>query len=293
MSIAPGVRLTHASIIDDTTVSPWVVVGWRGGPGLRARVAAAIQHQAPDVAQVFGSGGNPALVAARSRSFEASIGRGWDRWQWDIGVFNRQDRDYLRQIGTETRRSGAFILPGNPLGQWENALHGSTYGVEATLSRHVAQGWGGWLAYSYGKNTYTDPSRGEQFPGDFDQRHAVVMYTFYQLSARTRASARVRLGSNFPIPGYLERAGGGTLRVSDVRNRVRLPEYARLDLNVSRAFFWSNRRLTLFAEVLNATDRANYRASNNGTIRTRTGEALGFLEQLFPLLPGVGLLIEF
>jgi RNA polymerase sigma factor (sigma-70 family) len=84
MSIAPGVRLTHASIIDDTSVSPWIVVGWRGGPGLRARAAAAIQHQAPDVGQVFGSGGNRALAAARSRTFETSVGRQWDRWRWDV-----------------------------------------------------------------------------------------------------------------------------------------------------------------------------------------------------------------
>jgi hypothetical protein len=117
------------------------------------------------------------------------------------------------------------------------------------------------------------------------------MYASYQLSARTRATAKIRLGSNFPIPAYVE-PGALDLTVSSTRNQTRLPRYARVDLNVSRAFFWSHHRLTLFAELMNVTNHANYRATA-GTIRFPRGDAFGFAEKLFPFLPVAGLMIEF
>jgi len=82
------------------------------------------------------------------------------------------------------------------------------------------------------------------------------------------------------------------LRVADQRNDVRLPQYQRLDLNVSRAFLFSKRRLTLFAEAMNATGRINLRA-NAGSVRTETGRAVGFTESLLPRIPVAGLLVEF
>jgi outer membrane cobalamin receptor len=287
----PGFRVSHASLIDDTYATPWLETQWIGGPSLRLRAAAGLYHQVPDVLQVVGLGGNLDLGLERARYLEGGIGQEVGRWRWDVTVFNRRDMGYVRQTGAETRRVGGVFVSGNPFGQWQNALEGHTHGVEASVERRDSGRWGGWLAYAYGESTYTDSVSRERFWGDYDQRHAVNMYASYQLSARTRATAKIRLGSNFPIPAYVE-PGALDLTVSSTRNQTRLPRYARVDLNVSRAFFWSHHRLTLFAELMNVTNHANYRATA-GTIRFPRGDAFGFAEKLFPFLPVAGLMIEF
>jgi Carboxypeptidase regulatory-like domain/TonB dependent receptor-like, beta-barrel len=291
VAISPGFKVTRASIIDDTFAAPWLEAEWTGGPSLHLRAAAGLYHQLPEVDQIRGTAGNGNLGPEQSRYLEVGVGQAFGLWRWELTAFNRRDIDYLRQTGAETRRIGNNIVSGNPLGPWQNALEGRTRGLEASLERRGGR-WAGWLAYAYGESIYTDSVTDERFWGDYDQRHALNIYGSYQLSARTRASVRIRMGSNFPIPGYLEGNTVERLSVSAVRNQTRLPQYARIDFNVSRAFFWSHHRLTLFGEVMNVANRANYRATE-GTILFPRGNALGFAEKLFPFLPVAGLMIEF
>ena len=60
--------------------------------------------------------------------------------------------------------------------------------------------------------------------------------------------------------GHGEYAADGAPQfdLSASRNRARFPAYARLDGRLERAFVRGDRRLTLFAEVLNVLNRANY-----------------------------------
>ena len=58
------------------------------------------------------------------------------------------------------------------------------------------------------------------------------------------------------LPGYWQQIGG-RLFVGERLNEVRVPDYARLDLRVNRVFNYTKRRLTLFAEVMNALNRSN------------------------------------
>ena len=103
--------------------------------------------------------------------------------------------------------------------------------------------------------------------------------------------AKLRIGSNFPIPGYYASREEGYF-VADVRNTARLPVYSRLDLRANRAFNWSHRRLTLFAEIINLLNRDNVRFSPPGvnvTTRTTTKP----FDSMLPIIPSVGVLIEF
>jgi len=65
-----------------------------------------------------------------------------------------------------------------------------------------------------------------------------------------------------------------------------------VDARANRTFFVKRSRLTLFAEVLNVLARENVRQSDP-SVNRRTRQATGLLEELFPVLPSVGLLIEF
>jgi hypothetical protein len=105
-------------------------------------------------------------------------------------------------------------------------------------------------------------------------------------------NARWRFGSNRPIAGYLDERPGDLFFVSAVRNGARVPVYSRLDARFDRTYQWSRRRLTLFAEVINVLNRENVRPVVPG-INTRTGQAFGPLDPMFPIVPSVGVTLEF
>jgi hypothetical protein len=145
------------------------------------------------------------------------------------------------------------------------------------IERH-SKALSGWVAYAYGETRYVDTATGETFWADYDQRHTLSLFGFYRIADRTTLGATFRAGSNFPIPGYFE-TRGDALFVADIRNAVRLPRYARLDLRADRQFQWLGRRVTLYAEVLNVMNRANVSLAR-GTIDRTTGEAIGFTQAI-------------
>jgi hypothetical protein len=100
------------------------------------------------------------------------------------------------------------------------------------------------------------------------------------------------MGSNFPIPGYYAERTDGTFFVGADRNTARLPVYARLDVRGNRTFPWSHRRLTAFVEVINVLNRENVRFVPPSVNRSLNVVGTPF-ESMFPIVPSVGVLIEF
>src|SRR5262249_38617796 len=173
---------------------------------------------------------------------------------------------------------------------WSNAVAGPAYGLEVLVQRRAASGLSGWASYAFGHTRYTDAGRGESYWGDFDQRHIVNVFAEQRLSPKTSVSLKLRAGSGLPIPGYFQDTGDG-LAVGAERNTVRLPTYSRLDLRGNHAFNYRRSRLTLFAEVVNVLNRTNY-STHYGTVLA-DGTAASFTATQFPILPSVGILIEF
>jgi outer membrane receptor protein involved in Fe transport len=99
------------------------------------------------------------------------------------------------------------------------------------------------------------------------------------------------MGTNFPIPGYYSQEGDRYF-LSDQRNTLRLPSYARLDLRVNRTFDWSRKRLTLFAEVINVLNRENVRF-NPPRVSSSTRQVTRLFDSLVPIVPSAGILLEF
>jgi hypothetical protein len=295
-SLTPGVRVDRWGLIDQAKASPWLLSEFAVTSSLRARFGASLQHQAPGLDHTFYMLPDAQLRPERGLSIEAGLEqRLGPAWRLAGSVYRRDDDDRLRFQATEVRiENNRVVVPRNP--HWENALEGLTNGVELMLERKSVNGLNGWLSYAWSKSDLSDSRGGsldppETFPADFDQRHTVNAYVAYRWSGRTSLSARLRYGSNFPIPGYIARDANGYL-LSDQRNGTRLPEYARLDLRAERAFTYRKSRLTLFIEVVNATNHDNYRYDTPG-INLTTRRVFEPLDALFPLLPVAGILIEF
>jgi hypothetical protein len=100
-----------------------------------------------------------------------------------------------------------------------------------------------------------------------DQRHTVNLFGTYRMSDRLSLSARFRYGSNFPTVG----------------------DY---DARANRTFTWERKRLTLFLEAINVANRRNSR-SVVPSVDLQTFAATGLYETMVPLIPAVGVLLEF
>jgi hypothetical protein len=200
----------------------------------------------------------------------------------------------LRVVNGDIRiENNRVVLPSSPY--FDNELSGNTNGAEIVLERRAVDGLNGWLSYAWGDSRLHDPGQGshpaETFAADFDQRHTVNGYVGYRWGGRTNLSARIRYGSNFPIAGYVGQ-DDISYTLSTQRNGVRMPEYVRLDLRGDRTFTYRKSRLTLFMEVVNATNHENFRL-NGYSVNTNLRRVFDPIESVFPLLPVAGVLIEF
>lgn len=292
LTLVPGIRGDRWSLTGETTASPWVQAELRTSRSTSFRAGAGIYRQFADFEQVLGALGSPNARSEQARQidlgFEQRLG---SAMRWQITVFDREERGFFRRIGGDTRLVAGRVVRGSIGAPFRASLDGRACGAEVLVQRRSATGLSGWASYSFGRLRYSDRLTGESFWGNLDQRHTVNVSLFYRLSARTSLSAKARAGSNVPAPGYYASREGGYF-VSDVRNAVRVPVYARVDLRANRTYNWSRKRLTLFAEVMNVLNRDNLRFTPPG-INTRTGQATGLFESMIPFVPSAGILIEF
>jgi hypothetical protein len=292
LTLHPGARVDRWTLTRQTTASPWMQALWRVSSSTTVRGAAGRYQQFPHFEQVVGAWAGVDLQPERATHLDLGIEQvfgGSARLQ--VTVYDREERDMLRRPAAETRLVNGTLRRGSTAATFANRLDGHARGVEVMLQRLDSSGLSGWISYSYGRNRYRDRASGESFWGDLDQRHTLNVYGLYRLSPRTSVTAKLRTGSNFPAPGYFGEIDGRHV-ITDVRNALRLPSYARLDLRANRTFSWGDRRLTLFAEVINVLDRENVRY-HPPSIDGRTFEARRLFEPLLPVVPSAGVLIEF
>lgn len=292
VTVAPGLRVTDATHAGGPTIARWVLGEWRVRPNWTVNASTGVSRQLPELELMLGATGASDLRAERATHVDFGLEqRVSPSIRWQATLFTRRERDVLRPPDSAPRLVDGALLETSDHARYENALRGASRGIELLLERRSATGLSGWVAYSFGRTRYADLARGETFWADFDQRHAVNASSVLRISDRSSVALQFRAGTNFPLPGYLS-GRDGRLFVGERRNDVRLPVYARLDVRARRTLTFGSRRLTLFAELLNALNRTNLRPSS-GFIRRDTHEAVGFTERLFQRLPSAGLLIEF
>ncbi len=292
VSIMPGARVDHWSLTGQRTASPWLLFEWRAPSRFTVRGGTGIYRQFAAFEHVVGRLGVPGMPPERALGFDASLERTiGDTWRIGVAAYDRGERSFIRRPGGETRIGGGRLLRGSATAPYSSRLDGHARGLELLVQRRDPNGVSGWLAYSFGKSRYHDVVSHERFWTDLDQRHALNAYLSYRVATSWNLGAKLRVGSNFPVPGYyVER--DGTYFISELRNEERLPVYARLDIRASRAFTWSRARMTLFGEVINVLDRDNVR-SNPPRIDGRTWRVSSLFETMIPIVPSAGILVEF
>ena len=294
LELSPGVRADWSGLTRDAAASPYLLAQWQVAPAWRISASTGRQHQFATLDQQVGgvTAARPDLEA--ERAWTADAGVAWQpdgAWRMRLDGYYREERDRLRYERSEFRRRGSTIVrPNAPV--WTNALKGTAAGGVVTIERRTPNGLSGWVSLAIGRTALTDVYTGERFVSDYDQARTLNAYGIYRTSRRLSFSARYRYGSNFPLTGYYAPLGEESYTLAEERNRTRLPAYGRLDLRADWAFTYRRSRLTLFTEVVNATGRENL-GPDAPTIRLPVGGVNGLTQQLFPLLPSVGVLVEF
>jgi outer membrane receptor for ferrienterochelin and colicin len=284
-----GLRVEHSEITSQTLSSPRASLTWSINDHWRVHAMAGRYYQFPDFEQVFGRLGSRNLRAERatnvSGGVEALVG---DRVRVSAEVFDREDSDLFFSISEPRFDHGFFSFVEFP---FRNSLNGHARGFELTLQRRSANKLAGWISYSYLRTKLNDSQTGLSFVADTEQRHLLNVYASYRFTDTWNLSSVFRFGSGPPVPGFY-RQDGNSYFLSDRRNEARLPDYARWDVRVSKAFLFKRWKLTLTGEVLNVLNRNNRRFVGFDFFEIN-GRVLGQLDRVLPILPSAGVVIEF
>jgi len=295
--VSAGGRWDHHSIDRVTAFSPHLGATFSPWHSLRLELGWGQYVQYPEIAQLTASLGSPNLLPMRSNHAVAAVEqRLGESTRLRAEFYDREDRDLIWQPLLEARLVGGVPVgpAANPM--YTNSLQGHARGVEIYLQRFSANGLSGWVSYAYGSTWMHDGVTGDSFPSDYDQRHTLNVYVSQRLRPTVNLSIRETYGSGFPLPGYLQpvngqlAAGGQSMYITAERNCWRFGPYERTDLRVNKS--WAHRRwmTTLYAEVMNLTNKTNYRFDSVDAYGG--GRAWVVLDQMFPILPSVGVLFE-
>lgn len=286
-----GVRADRESVYGEVTASPWLTTRWSVAPRWTLAAGGGLGHQLPELSQLTPDGTSDPTGAERARFLDVSAAYALGAaTEVQLSVYDREETGTLRLDEVMPRLVDGVPAAPFASGLWQNALDVRGRGIEVSVRRLASSGLVGWIAYAYGTTRNTDRATGERYWGDFDQRHLLNVHASYRIGTRTHASAKLRVGSNMPVLGYFAPAGEGFV-LAPTRNDTRLPAYARLDLRLNRTYNYARRRLTLFAEVVNVLARENLGRTDGGV--RGNGQVNGYVETLFPLLPSVGIRVEF
>ncbi|HET6264373.1 MAG TPA: hypothetical protein VFD95_05935, partial [Usitatibacter sp.] len=114
----------------------------------------------------------------------------------------------------------------------------------------------------------------------------------HRVTPTLNLSTRYRYGSGTPVPGFYE-ARDGAVYLSDHRNIYRPEAYSRWDVRANKAFVFDGWKLTLYGEVINVLDRTHHRYTGLDGLNLPSGRVFLEVDTLFPLLPSIGVTVDF
>ena len=300
VNLVVGARWDHFSQNAESTFLPRVSLSVSPLRGTKLTAAAGQYAQFPDMIDLYGEFGTPALRPERathvSLALEQSLG---ERIRFRVEAYDRRIRDGVYSAASEFRLAG----PGGPILYPQlgpvlgNSLRGYSRGIEFTLQRRSANRLSGWISYALGYARSVDTTTNAHFWSDFDQRNTVNVFGSYRVTKSVNVSTNARYGSGFPIVGYLGAPivnyGNAYFPIASVRNEIRMPHYFRLDTRVNKAFHGKRSKTTLYAEVSDLTDHANYQYWGFVPDYVRYGYIEAGSGTFLKILPSLGVSVEF
>jgi hypothetical protein len=291
--VAAGVRWDRLAVNGASAASPQASAAFLPWSTGRFEATWGQYTQFPDVMELFSMYGGPRLAPERATHYTAAFEqRLGNLTRVRVQVYRRDDRDLLFRPYMEARLAGGTIVPDHWDDPLRNSLSGVARGVGIFLQRRTANRVSGWLSYTYGHARMRDAATGLRFFADQDQRHTVNCFVGYRLRPSVYLGGRWSYGSGFPVPGFFRKEGDRYFLAAG-RNEVRLGPYRRADFRVNKELGFRHGKMTVYAEVVNLSNAANYRFDSYDGYDTGTGQAYLSYSKMFPILPSAGVMVEF
>ena len=295
LTLSAGTRVDHYDVNRSVTASPYASAAVQLTHSTRLQMAWGEAAQQAEIARSFSTFGSNLLLPERSIHFLMNVEqRVTERTRISAEAWQRLDRDLLSRPDTEPRLDMNTGMVLNPIfnAPWRNSQRAWSRGVQLMLRRRSANRFNGWVAYAFAESNARDGFLNAHFPMDYDQRHALQIFSSYRLRPTVELSGRYVFGSGLPVQGWF---GGalGNVYLARQRNQFRLPDYSRADVRVNRSWQKDKARWTLFLEVVNVLNRSNYRVDSFNGYNGATGRAYQNFSTMFPILPSAGVLLEF
>lgn len=206
--------------------------------------------QLEDQSPVFG---NPLLSTADANHYLTST---------QVGITSKLNAEttafYSRSDGLTVRNPTLAPLLGESLlGQGE----GRSFGAQFLIRRELEHGFFGWIAYTLMRAERRDSGSSSWRVFDFDQTHVLTALASYELGWGVDVGVRFRYATGYPrtpvIRAVFDSRRNLYAPVLGQRNSIRIPDFAQLDVRVSKAFQVGGSKAELYADVQNVTDREN------------------------------------
>jgi hypothetical protein len=289
-----GLRVDAHEFYSGAIASPQAGLAVRIASRTEARLGWGQYVQYPELMWLTSPTGGRRLQPVRANHVTAMLEqRLTDNVRVRLEAWNRDDRDLIHSPFWDPRMiDGRVFLPWNP--RLENSVRGYSRGAQIMVQRRSANRLSGWVGYTLGYSRQRDGATGLDFWNPWDQRHLVNVYGSYRFRPTLNLSSRWTYASGEPIRGFYDRpAGGTTTFLSDRPNLLRTNAYQRLDIRANKAFLFDRWKITLYGELLNATNATNRRVLGIRSINRRTGETRLSSDRVLPRIPVAGVAVEF
>ncbi|MGP8172991.1 MAG: carboxypeptidase regulatory-like domain-containing protein [Terracidiphilus sp.] len=300
INVIVGGRCDNFSVNNPSVFLPRLSLSIAPLTQTRLTLAAGQYSQFPDLVDLFGEFGTPALRPQRSNQASVAIEQFLsERLRVRLEAYDREERDGIYSVASQFRLAapgGAILFP--QLGPvLANSLRGYSRGLEFIVQRRSDNGLTGWIAYTLGYSRFTDATTAARFWGDYDQRHTLNVFASYRAGTSLNFSANARYGSGFPITGYVrapfQYEGNWYFPLTATPNQIRMPAYFRLDTRINKAFYRKHSKFTLYAEITNLTDHSNMQYWGFVPDMVQDGYLEAGRGNLLPIIPSVGISAEF
>jgi TonB family protein len=237
----------------DLALQPRVSIRYAPNERASFKLAWGRYYQAPqaeDQSPVFG---NPLLSVSNASHYILSN---------QVGVLPKLTAEttafFSRSDGLAVRNSSTAPLLGQTL---VGSGEGRAFGAQFLIRRDLSNGFFGWIAYTLMRAERRDSPTGPWRLFDFDQTHVLTALASYELGLGFDLGVRFRYATGYPrtpvISSYLDTRRNLYEPVLGRKNSIRIPDFAQLDIRLSKRFKLAGTKAEIYADVQNVSDRDN------------------------------------
>ncbi len=288
LKLVGGVRGDYDTLMKKGWVDPRASAFYALTSATTVKAAAGLFHQPPDYRQGMLSKtfGNPNLLPEAAAHYSLGVEHqltdaiGIDVQGYYKSLFHQSRTTLALDSGSDAN------IDTVDLGYVSDGV-GRSYGLEVLLRHQLTRNFFGWIAYSLSKSERYYALTGKWGLHPLDQPHNLIAVASYKLPYDFIVGVRLRYASgslSTPIAGAIYDANGNYYYplFGEIFSR-RLPAFFQADLRVDKRFVFKDWMLSVYADVMNATNRQNVEGVLNNFDYTQERYLYGL-----PIIPAVG-----